>query len=214
MNFLAHALVAGRTGSGSPERVVGAVLPDLAGMAGIRPVGGSLDGELAEGVACHHAADRAFHADRSFTAGARNLRLAALDAGLPPGASRVVGHLGWELLLDGTLLSFTDAAMAFEAALSGAPSATVAFTGSDSERWLALVQHLDANRWWLRYHDPEVVAEALHRRVRDRPRLAIHEPQVPMVARLLAGSLDTVDRSATKLVDSVVARVKSEGTAA
>lgn len=205
MNFLAHALVAARTGSGSPERVVGAVLPDLAGMAGIRPVGERLGSELREGVACHHEADRAFHGDRAFTVGARSLRLAALDAGLPSGASRVVGHLGWELLLDGALLGWSHAAEVFAGALAEAPSAGVAFApGGDRERWRALVDYLATSRWWLRYDDPEVVAEALHRRAGGRPRLAFRPAAMPAVARVLVAAQGSVATASVAVVDRVV----------
>ncbi|MGH9090464.1 MAG: hypothetical protein ACRDZR_03645 [Acidimicrobiales bacterium] len=208
MNFLAHALVAARTGSGSTERVVGAVLPDLAGMAHIRPVGDRLGGELSEGVRCHHEADRAFHADRTFTTGARRLRLAALDAGLPPGASRAVGHLGWELLLDGELLHRSDAAAVFGTALASAPSATAAFAPGDRGRWLQLVEHLDRSRWWCRYHDPEVVAEALRRRTASRPRLAFGPTEVPAVARMLAEAQGSVAAASGLVVDRVVAGLR------
>lgn len=212
MNFLAHAIVAARTGPGSAERLVGSVLPDLAAMAGCRPRPELLDvgdpsGEVREGMACHHEADRAFHADRTFTAGARRLRHAALQAGLPPGASRAVGHAGWELLLDGELLRRSEAADAFGAALAAAPSAAAVFGAGDRQRWLGLVGHLATAQWWRRYHDPQAVAAALQRRVRARPRLAFGSGEIPTVAGVLAGEADEVAAECGPVVDRVVAAV-------
>jgi acyl carrier protein phosphodiesterase len=216
VNFLAHALVAVRTGSGTPNRVVGAVLPDLAPMAGCRPRPELLDAErlgpeVLDGIACHHRADRAFHADRAFTAGARRLRQGALAAGLPPGASRAVGHAGWELLLDGQLVDRTRALEAFSAALAAAPSAAGAFAPSDQLRWEALADHMVTTQWWRHYDDPQVVAEALHRRVRDRPRLAFDSGDVPAVAEVLGGELAKVAAVAGLVVDRVVHEVTPRG---
>ncbi len=216
MNFLAHVLVATRTGPRSPDRLVGSVLPDLAAMAGcrLRPElldGGDPSGELREGVTCHHAADRAFHSDRAFTAGARRLRRTALEAGLPAGASRAVGHVGWELLLDGELLSRTDVAADFATALAAAPPAAGVFAPGDRGRWLGLVDHLATTEWWRRYHDPAVVAAALHRRLRRRRRLAFGPDDVPTVTGVLAAELACVATEAGPVVDRVVDAVGGNG---
>ncbi|HUA96453.1 MAG TPA: hypothetical protein VMB82_13125 [Acidimicrobiales bacterium] len=216
MNFLAHALVAVRTGSGTPNGVVGAVLPDLAPMAGCRLYPELLDAEqlgpeVLAGIACHHQADRAFHADRAFTAGARRLRRAALAAGLAPGASRAVGHAGWELLLDGQLPDRTRALEAFSGALAAAPVAAGAFAPSDRPRWEALANHVATTRWWHHYDDPQVVAEALHRRVRDRARLAFGSDDVPMVAEVLASELAEVAAVAGPVVDRLVCEASPRG---
>jgi acyl carrier protein phosphodiesterase len=209
MNFLAHVLVATRTGPRSPDRLVGSVLPDLAAMAGcrLRPElldGGDPSGEVREGVTCHHAVDRAFHADRAFTAGARRLRCAALEAGLPAGPSRAVGHAGWELLLDGVLLSRTGVVADFAMALAAAPPAAGLFAPGDRGRWLGLVDHLATTQWWRRYGDPAVVAAALHRRLRRRRRLAFGLGEVPTVAGVLAAELASVATDAGPVVDRVV----------
>lgn len=207
MNFLAHAVVAARTGTGSPARVLGGVLPDLAGMAGCRVATERLDDEVRDGVACHHRADRAFHADRTFTDGARHLRHRALAAGLPPGASRAIGHAGWELLLDGALLGHSEAAGVFVAALACAPAVAGALPPAGRARWHGLVHHLAAAQWWRRYDEPDVVAEALRRRLQARPRLAFGPATVPAAALVLAGAAGAVDAAAEPTVDRVVARV-------
>src|SRR4029453_6456343 len=63
MNFLGHTHVALAGGGDDPGFVLGAVLPDLAPMAGIRLAVRRLDGRLGEGMRCHLRADAAFHAD-------------------------------------------------------------------------------------------------------------------------------------------------------
>src|SRR5690606_17656531 len=74
VNVLGHTYVARAVGNASPEHVLGAVLPDLAPMAGVRVRRNELDGDLAEGVRCHLRTDAAFHAHRDFRAGSRALR--------------------------------------------------------------------------------------------------------------------------------------------
>ncbi len=109
MNYLGHALVAGRRRGSGPLGVLGAVLPDLAGMARLRYERERMRGEVAAGVRMHHATDRAFHRDPAFVRGSGGLRQAAAAVGLPLGASRAIGHVGWELLLDGVLAETTEA---------------------------------------------------------------------------------------------------------
>src|SRR5579875_2608861 len=125
MNYLAHLAVAAAS-SASPRYALGAVLSDLCALSGLRCAYPRLTGELAAGLRCHRAADRAFHADPAFLAGAGSLRAAALAAGLPPGASRAIGHAGWELLLDGSP-ALAWAGSGLVAALGEWPAASPAF---------------------------------------------------------------------------------------
>ena len=67
MNVLGHIHVALAGGRDDPEYLLGAVLPDLAPMAGVRLRARSdLPGSVGEGVRCHLRADRAFHAHAGF----------------------------------------------------------------------------------------------------------------------------------------------------
>jgi hypothetical protein len=115
-----------------------------------------------------------------------------------------VGHLGWELLLDGALLGQSHAAEAFDEALAVAPPSAEVFAHGDGERWLVLVEHLATSRWWLRYDDPEVVAETLRRRVDDRPRLPFQPDSMPTVARIFAAAQGSVNAASGAVIDRVV----------
>ena len=94
VNFLAHVVVAHRVEGDSPAVALGAALPDLVTIAGCRFDNDRLTPDLRRGVACHHQADRGFHADRRFLTGAAAIRSAAAAGGLAPGPSRAVGHVG------------------------------------------------------------------------------------------------------------------------
>ena len=73
MNFLAHAEVARRSG-GDADFVLGAVLPDLLPMAGVRLARDDVPASVGAGWAEHHRADAAFHASPTFAAGVGALR--------------------------------------------------------------------------------------------------------------------------------------------
>ena len=73
MNFLAHAEVARRSG-GDADFVLGAVLPDLLPMAGVRLDRDAVPAAVAAGWSEHHRADAAFHASPTFAAGVAGLR--------------------------------------------------------------------------------------------------------------------------------------------
>lgn len=195
--------MAARTGTGSAERILGAVLPDLAPMAGLRTPREALSPEVAGGVACHRRADASFHADPTFVAGAARLRRAARDGGLAEGPSRAVGHAGWELLLDGALLGRSEAAGVFARGLAAGAGIAGAF-GDGSGRWLGLLARLEHDRWWRRYDDDAVVASALWRRLRTRRRLAFDEAALPSVAAVLGAARASVAATAGAVVDRAV----------
>ena len=142
MNFVAHSVVAVRSGMDEAGQILGAVLGDLSAMARIRFDVGRLPPAVADGVRLHWAADRAFHADRVFLAGADALRTSASSVGVARGASRAIGHAGWELLLDGRLAADSDAALV--AALEIAPSLSAACaTDRDAGSWGRLAARID-----------------------------------------------------------------------
>jgi len=99
--------------------VLGAMLPDLCSMAGLR-VQTVLDPELARGVDLHHETDRRFHAHPQFLALCSSA-LESLEArGVSRAAARAVGHVGSELLLDGLLSDDLHARAAYGRALQNA----------------------------------------------------------------------------------------------
>ncbi|HEX3947013.1 MAG TPA: hypothetical protein VHW47_04885, partial [Acidimicrobiales bacterium] len=166
MNFLAHVLVAAESGDGTPEAALGAALPDLARMAGVRFDRDALPPLVRQGIDSHHRADSCFHADRTFLTGAEALRSAGRRRGLPVGASRAVGHAGWELLLDGALLGVPELVDRFLAATDCADTVVPTLDPADRASWAGLVASLRTDRWWLRYDEPALVAESLFRMVR------------------------------------------------
>lgn len=188
MNVLGHIHVALAGGRDDPEYLLGAVLPDLAPMAGVRLRARSgLPGSVGEGVRCHLRADRAFHAHAGFRDGAAALRRAVAAAGVASGPSRAVGHAGWELLLDGTLVG-TEVERAFHGAvLMAGEQAGGALAPGDRARWAAFLARARGGGR-LRYDEPRWVADRLHAMLARRPRLRLPEHQVAAVADALAAA--------------------------
>ena len=112
MNFLAHAAVA-RRHDDDPAFVLGAVLPDLLPMAGIRLTRDDVPAAVAAGWRSHHHADAAFHESMAFREGVHALRTDLRTTALATGPRRAVAHVGWELLLDDTVMGDRDTITAF-----------------------------------------------------------------------------------------------------
>ncbi|HEV7761573.1 MAG TPA: hypothetical protein VGO78_21350 [Acidimicrobiales bacterium] len=204
MNFLGHTHVALASGD-DPIYVLGAVLPDLASMARVRiDRARSGGGALHEGIRCHIETDAAFHAHPVFRRGAAAIRadLAPLD--LPVGASRAIGHIGWELLLDGTLVG-SSTESAFQYALIEGERALPAIVAGDQPQWSGFL-----DRWKglpdprLRYDEPVWVAERLYLMLQSRPRLAFAEDAVPAVSRVLELHATPVAAVAAEMLDAMV----------
>jgi len=197
VNFLGHAHVALATGP-DVDFVLGAVLPDLAPMAGIRLRRAGIGGRLGEGIACHLRADAAFHALPEFRRGSGDLRRDLTAHGLGSGPARAVGHAGWELLLDGTLVG-GEAEDAFHRAMAAGDRAAAALDPADRARWAAfLARGRGSGR--LRYDDPRWVADRLHAMLGRRPRLALDVREVPTVAGVLADHAPAVAAAAPSVL--------------
>jgi hypothetical protein len=205
VNFLGHTHVALAGGEDDPAFVLGAVLPDLAPMAGIRLAPRRLEGTLGAGVRCHLRADAAFHADPRFRAGSRALRMALAERGVESGPARAVGHAGWELLLDGTLVA-TATEDAFLTALAQGDRALPVLAGHDGERWAAFLARRQASPG-LHYDDPAWVADRLYAMLARRPRLALPAEQVPLVADVLAAHAPAVGSVAPAVLDDTARQV-------
>ena len=213
MNVLGHAFVAERVRPDDDAHTFGAVLPDLASMAGVRidrvDAGGPA---FADGVRCHHAADAAFHSQPAFAAGAAAMRRELLDAGLATGPARAVAHVGYELLLDATLAG-GDADDAFHrafGALAAADSTLDALRPVGHDRWRAFVVRMAAvDRGPVAAGDRLVIAERLVTVLRHRPRLALAPGDAPVVADVLDRHGPEVRRSAPAILAAVVGAVSS-----
>lgn len=194
MNVLGHTHAAAARRPGDLRFVLGAVLPDLASMAGVRLDDRARRGTLGEGIRCHYAVDRAFHAAEAFRLGVAALRADLLAAGLATGPARAVAHAGWELLLDGTLVG-TATEETYRAALVHGPEAGAAVRPDHRERWLTVTRQWGAPPP-LRYDDAGWVAERLHGMLERRPRLRFAATEVGSVAAVLDRHADRVRSAA------------------
>lgn len=208
MNLLGHVRVA-LPSSTDAQFVLGAILPDLESLVGQRlDVARSLP-KVVEGIALHKATDAVFHADRRFVEGSIALTRALQARGIGRGASRGVGHAGWELLLDGLLVDDHRVTAAFTGAidvlaeLAGAPGPAPDVT--DRLVWFADRQRTQPI--WAAYADPTAVADRLHRQLSARPRLAFPRDQVPEVAGALATASADIRVAGPGLVDDVIRAV-------
>jgi hypothetical protein len=183
MNFFGHAVVA-CTQSAEPGFVLGAMLPDLVGMAGVR-VTAVLDERLALGVALHHETDRRFHSAPDFRALCESAVTTLEAQGVGRGAARAVGHVGSELLLDGALSGDRAARGAYAAAIdSGLQDGLLdrirLKPGQQAAHLGRLLQRLASAPLPQGYQDPDFVYERLHAILARRPRIALqladHEP--------------------------------------
>jgi hypothetical protein len=206
VNVLGHTFVARATGPDDPEFLLGAVLPDLAPMAGVRLARGGIDGVLGAGVRCHLRTDDVFHGDARFRQGMRALRTELAGRGVDSGPARAVGHAGWELLLDGTLVG-TATAAEFAKAVAVGERALPVLAAGDRPRWAAFLARARASGDGLRYDDPDWVADRLHAMLARRPRLRLPAGQVTIVAAALGAQLPAVRSVASEVLADTTAAV-------
>jgi hypothetical protein len=198
VNILGHTHVALAAGRDDPGYLLGAVLPDLAPMAGVRVDRQALAAPIADGVRCHVRTDTAFHAHPAFVAGAGAVRRALEERGVASGPARAVGHAGWELLLDGTLVG-TDSEAEFRRAMATGGDPSGAMSAADAGLWTAFVDR-GRSTPALRYDDPRWVADRLRAMLSRRPRLRLPGDQVPLVADVLAAHMADVHAVATAVL--------------
>lgn len=186
MNFFAHAVVASWH-SREPRFVLGAMLPDLIGMTGVR-LNGTTDAVLKRGIDMHHATDAAFHAAPIFTALCADAIAHLTEQGVERGTSRAVAHVGVELTLDGALSAEQALHALYREALdvagSGALDDTLSIVPAGG-----LARLTDGLRRLARasipaaYAEPAVVADRLRIILASRPRLAMRPEDVEPVLR-------------------------------
>jgi hypothetical protein len=202
VNLLAHVRVALAAGD-EVRLVLGAVLPDLESLVREPLEAARADPEVARGIAIHRATDAVFHADPRFTAGSIALTRALQARGVGRGASRAVGHAGWELLLDGLLVD--------DARVTGAFDAATAALDPLVPPGHALRRFLDRPRtgepFWAGYGRSEEIALRLHRQLASRPRLAFPAADLGPVAEQLEATRDEVREVGPGLIDDVTRHV-------
>ncbi|MGH9192818.1 MAG: hypothetical protein ACRDZ0_10165 [Acidimicrobiales bacterium] len=203
MNVLGHASVALAWGGDDPAFVLGAVLPDLASMVGVRVDRSRLGGLVGDGMRCHIDADAIFHDHPEFRAGSAALRRDLAERGLDRGPVRAIGHAGWELLLDGTLVG-SSAEAAYWRALDVGELALDAIAEPGHSRWLGFLGYRRRSGV-LRYDDPPWVAERLHDLLARRPRLRFSREALPAVAHVLGAHAGQVAGVAPQVLATITA---------
>lgn len=183
MNLLAHTHVALVSGHDAPDYLLGAVLPDLASMARARIDRSRLPEPVARGVRCHVRSDAAFHVHPGFVQGAAAIRRDLAEGGVAAGPARAVGHVGWELLLDGRFVG-SPVHGAHRRALEHGDQALAAVAEPDRPRWVGFLAQRDRAAD-LHYDEPQWVAERLLWILARRPRLGFPAEQLPIVSEVL-----------------------------
>jgi acyl carrier protein phosphodiesterase len=178
-------------------------------MAGTRVERSLLSPSVEEGVALHHRTDKAFHALETFHTGSGQIRKALLEAGVPTGPARAVGHAGYELLLDGCLLTRPGAQGEFTQVLARAPDVAEAVSPADPDRWRELLAAMRDERWWLGYKDPQMVARGLLRRLQARRLLRFSAAELPTVTTVLMAARPGVDAATDDIVATVTAAIRA-----
>jgi acyl carrier protein phosphodiesterase len=207
LNFFAHAVVASRR-SHAPRFVLGAMLPDLVSMIGVR-VQHADDAELSRGIELHHATDSTFHAAPAFTALCSSSISGLCEQGVGRGTARAVAHVGVELLLDGAL-----SGDAPERALYAAALAAAADGGLDQlltlapphglPRLSAGLARLASSELPEAYRDPAFVVDRLRVILARRPRLAMAEGDYDKVAEWAEAIQPSVLACSRELLEHVV----------
>lgn len=218
MNLGSHIAVATKIESDSPEFWLGAALPDLGSIGRFRLLGVSDNLDVTRGIALHHQTDDVFHKHSWFTERQRRLRTMLLDAGVGRGAARAIAHVGPELLLDGALLLEPTGQTGLRTQIEAALDSIVSLQrqlGSlvldDSDGW---IQHLSQVSAWgtpTDYHDPNAVAQRLHRILGRRPRLRMEPNDIEIAANILRTEWPDIETTALSFVSEIASELGATG---
>ncbi len=208
MNLGAHVIVAAGLGD-DPVIHLGAALPDVATIGGFRMVPNAGTGRLGEGIALHHATDEAFHGHPWFLTRQKVVFDRLTDGGVRRGAARASAHVGVELLLDGELFGGAEAAsraqfvkLAFDHA-AGGPDLVELVPFERRPEWLDHLSQLHRWRSPSYFSDPGGVAHRMQQILLRRPRLAMTNSEVPLVASALAEIQPSIIETAEDFVQEL-----------
>ena len=194
MNFVGHAVVAGRQRDDAPF-AFGAMVPDLQRLARTPlRVEVDVDGVTA-GVESHHRADAAFHDSPVFKAWQRTVVESMADRGR---GARAAAHVAVELAIDGHLLQHGRAA-AYGRALAWA-------AGAVAGPWAVLVERMRTGEVVDAYATAAGIATRVVGVMRRRPRLAPITPDVDDLAAGVSAVLAAVRDGADELLEEVSRR--------
>lgn len=196
VNFFGHAAVASWT-SQRPGVLLGAMLPDFAGMCGGRVEG--VDEDVVCGVAIHHATDRIFHQLPVVTALMRELDARLDERRCARGPRRAVAHIGVELLLDGALTREPVYRAAYLAGLEH--DAVLRWREPDeAPRFAILLERLRTRGVPDDLRRPEAITARVHRILAHRPLLAPSSDDLGAIGDALAGFQPRVEVAAETIV--------------
>src|SRR5690606_27784988 len=168
VNFFSHSVIAARR-SEDPRWILGSMLPDFVGMAGLRLESVKGDAPLERGVAFHHTSDDAFHGAPLFIDLMEEAREQLERDGLDSGPAMAIGHVGVELLLDGHLIERDGVSSHYRYAMSEAADVAVLLRfhnvepAQGQDRWRQLCTRLLSAPVPQRYNEPAFVADLLIR---------------------------------------------------
>jgi hypothetical protein len=205
MNFFGHAWLAARA---RPDAafVFGAMLPDLAAMAGLR-VAEVAHASTDAGRRFHLATDAAFHRAESFQRLCVASTQALRAAGLRRGPARAIGHVGVELLLDGWLAAAEGVPALYGEALALGPELAPAISFRAKGHATPLIElcariagaKLAPDAWC----EPERLAARLVRILAHRPLLALEARELPAVRAWAARARADVASAAPRLISEI-----------
>jgi hypothetical protein len=202
VNFFGHAAVASWSAPASPV-VLGAMLPDFAGMCGGR-IDTADEDSVAAGIALHHATDAAFHQLPVVTALMRELDGLLAEARCARGPRRAVAHIGVELLLDGELVDEPAYRAAYLGALAHEPVLRWRDPG-DAPRFATLLDRLRTRGVPDDLQRPDAITTRLHRVLAHRPLLAPSSDDL----RAIHGSLTAFQPRVTVAAGTVVRALRA-----
>lgn len=192
MNFVGHAVVAGRARAAAPF-VFGAMVPDLRRFAMGEELAVDDEPTVHDGVAAHHRTDAAFHDDPRFKAW-----MAELVASMPEAnrGARAAAHVAVELAIDGLLLD-AGATDDYDRALAWAGTATVG-------RWRDVVHRMQAGTVVDAYASASGIADRVVSVMERRPRLRPIAPDRGHLAVAVDAVLPSIAPALPALVDDLV----------
>jgi hypothetical protein len=210
VNFFGHGCLAAETRADAAF-VFGAMLPDLAAMAGLR-VSRVAHVQADAGRRFHYATDAAFHRAERFQALCVAATHALRDAGLRRGPARAIGHVGVELLLDGWLAAEQGVPALYGEALALGPALAPAIAFRVDRGAAPLVElcariaaaPLSPDAWC----EPDRLAARLVRILARRPLLALEARELPAVRAWGASARLEVARAAPTLLAEVRAELR------
>ena len=207
LNFFGHVAVASWV-SASPAVALGSMLPDLASMAGARPLRVER-ADVERGIELHHRTDAAFHALPAFAALCAETTTALRARGIDRGPARAAAHVGVELALDGVLLDDSGAATLYRDALEDTPAAACVVWERGGDRFAELLTRLRRRGVPAGYRDPDALTAAVCRALSRRPRLAISEAAEPLLAEQMPAIRERVERASPALLRELEAAVRA-----